>query len=66
MRLAANSEGEVLTLVPGDLWQGVYRFDNLTTRGTVTLQSADPIRIAGVQRIGRPGDHQPDRLAATW
>ncbi|HSL81885.1 MAG TPA: hypothetical protein VLF66_03865, partial [Thermoanaerobaculia bacterium] len=32
---------------PGDLWQGVYRFDDVTMTGGVTLVSDDPIRMAG-------------------
>jgi hypothetical protein len=31
-------------LEPGDLWQGVYRFDAVELRDTATLSSADPIR----------------------
>jgi len=46
-------DGAVLTLdgavtvTEGDLWQGVYRFDDVTLTGGVTLESADPIRTAG-------------------
>ncbi|HEX8169927.1 MAG TPA: Ig-like domain-containing protein, partial [Thermoanaerobaculia bacterium] len=31
---------------PGDAWQGVYRFDNVTAGSGVVVESADPIRIA--------------------
>jgi len=44
--LAANA-GEPVTVDPGDLWQGVYRFDRYTAKGDVVVVSDDPIRILG-------------------
>jgi len=52
--LAPNFAGEVLSLLPGMSWQGVYRFDNLVTRGQVTLTSVDPIRLTQAQVIDGP------------
>jgi|GEM_PF-5747628 len=52
-----------LQIAPGDLWQGVYRFDNVTTTGGVTLESDDPIRIAGEQVISG-GVVTTDRIEA--
>jgi hypothetical protein len=40
-------------IVPGDKWQGLYRFDALTLRGGVVLQSKDPIETA-TQTISAP------------
>jgi len=51
--LAANA-GEAVTVNPGDAWQGVYRFDNYTIRGSVRVDSADPIRVTGDQVIAGP------------
>ncbi|MEO8378096.1 MAG: Ig-like domain-containing protein, partial [Acidobacteriota bacterium] len=34
---------ETISLVVGDKWQGIYRFDSLALAGGVDLQSADPI-----------------------
>jgi hypothetical protein len=38
---------ETISLAVGDLWQGVYRFDNITSQNGGTLSSADPIRLGG-------------------
>jgi hypothetical protein len=54
--------GEILSLLPGDRWQGVYLFDQLTSRGTVVLQSADPVRVGGRQEIY--GRTETSRIAA--
>jgi hypothetical protein len=43
--------GGDLSLEPGDLWQGVYRFDELTTNGDSLLISPDPIRVLGDQVV---------------
>ncbi|MCP4659314.1 MAG: hypothetical protein GY856_28220, partial [bacterium] len=43
--------GETITVDPGDLWQGVYRFDNYAVRGDMTVSSSDPIRVAGTQEM---------------
>ncbi|MCP4659364.1 MAG: hypothetical protein GY856_28470, partial [bacterium] len=48
--LEANA-GETITVDPDDLWQGVYRFDNYAVRNVETVESADPIRLAGTQEI---------------
>ena len=34
------------TVTEGDSWQGVYRFDKITIRGSARLSSSDPIRSA--------------------
>src|SRR6185369_7609384 len=47
----ASNAGEPVTVDAGDSWQGVYRFDTYTVRGTVRVDSADPIRIEGDQVI---------------
>ncbi|HWM75638.1 MAG TPA: hypothetical protein VNQ53_17955, partial [Nocardioides sp.] len=48
--LVPNESGPA-TVDPGDAWQGVYRFDRYTVRGSVRVESADPIRVAGEQVI---------------
>jgi hypothetical protein len=42
---------ETISVLPGDQWQGVYRFDNVTEKG-VRLLSADPIRGTSTQIQG--------------
>ncbi|HVS32818.1 MAG TPA: Ig-like domain-containing protein [Thermoanaerobaculia bacterium] len=42
--------GEAVVVEPGDLWQGVYRFDTVRANNGEPLRSADPIRI-GVNGI---------------
>ena len=42
---------EVVDVAEGDAWQGVYRFDNYAIRGSIPVDSADPIRVAGTQEI---------------
>ncbi len=54
-------EGEGVSVAPGDLWQGVYRFDNVATRG-IKLQSADPIRVGGAQLV--QGDLETESIEA--
>jgi hypothetical protein len=43
-------EGDNIDVSAGDEWQGVYWFDNVST-GSLTLQSADPIRVAGTHTV---------------
>ncbi len=50
----ASEAGEPVTVDPGDAWQGVYRFDRLTVRGSVRLDSDDPIRVTGEQVVAGP------------
>ncbi|HEX7831273.1 MAG TPA: discoidin domain-containing protein [Thermoanaerobaculia bacterium] len=38
----APNASETISLQQGDLWQGIYRFDDITTRN-ITLHSPDPI-----------------------
>ena len=53
----SGATGGTLTLddtapvAAGDLWQGVYRFDNLTQRGDHRLDSEDPIRVGNLREI---------------
>jgi hypothetical protein len=42
---------ETIAVLPGDQWQGVYRFDSVTEKG-VRLLSADPIRGTSTQIQG--------------
>jgi hypothetical protein len=69
-RIAAiDPDGVTLTLdtdlglAEGDLWQGVYRFDDVTLHGGVTLRSEDPIRMSGEARI-TGGDVAVDEVRA--
>jgi hypothetical protein len=48
--LAPNA-GEPVTVNTGDAWQGIYRFDRYTIRGSVRVDSDDPIRVTGEQVI---------------
>ena len=43
------NDGESVVISPGDLWQGVYRFDDYTVGGAVEVLSQDPIRVVGTQ-----------------
>ena len=43
--------GEAVTIQPGYLWQGVYRFDQMTVADGLQVVSADPIRIYGEQTV---------------
>jgi hypothetical protein len=67
--LAVAPDGVTLTLdadlglAEGDLWQGVYRFDDVTMTGGVTLESDDPVRAAGEQMIAS-GTVRTDRIEA--
>ncbi|MFL6203112.1 MAG: carboxypeptidase regulatory-like domain-containing protein, partial [Thermoanaerobaculia bacterium] len=47
----ASNTGEAVTVDPNDAWQGIYRVDSFTIRGSVQLDSADPIRVAGDEII---------------
>jgi len=40
--------GETIALEPGDLWQGVYRFDLVTVVGGAALTSDDPVFESGL------------------
>ncbi|MGZ8810455.1 MAG: hypothetical protein ACXW29_04875, partial [Thermoanaerobaculia bacterium] len=53
--LAPNAS-ESIALAPGDLWQGVYRFDTMFSPNGDPLRSADPIRLGanGVIDISGP------------
>ena len=51
LTLAAGVDAVAPSVEPGDLFQGVYRFDNVKLKGTVPLVSGDPIRVAGTQEI---------------
>lgn len=42
--LAPDAASGTAALLPGDAYQGVYRFDSATVRNGATLQSGDPIR----------------------
>ena len=61
--LVPNLVGETIDIVPGDRYQGVYLFDDFSARGTVYVDSSDPIRLTwhpgdrrhgGAPRRGRP------------
>ncbi|HSL84805.1 MAG TPA: Ig-like domain-containing protein, partial [Thermoanaerobaculia bacterium] len=52
-----------LGVLPGDLWQGVYRFDRVEIGAGVTLESEDPVRVAGEQVISS-GTVRTSRLQA--
>jgi hypothetical protein len=67
---------ETISLLAGDKWQGIYRFDNaVTVRNGATLNSVDPIKIgpnpalraderpAAVPAGSAPGDADGRRLA---
>ncbi len=43
--------GSTPNVAEGDLWQGVYRFDNYSVVGDVPVTSPDPIRVGGTQVI---------------
>jgi len=43
------------TVAEGDSWQGVYRFDRVTIRGSGRLSSSDPIRSATASFEGGSG-----------
>jgi hypothetical protein len=45
--LVTEPEGGSVSIDAGDLWQGVYRFDNVMVRGGAKLTSVDPIRAPG-------------------
>ncbi|HQQ79169.1 MAG TPA: hypothetical protein PLB01_17605, partial [Thermoanaerobaculia bacterium] len=46
---------ETISIVPGDKYQGVYRFDVApTVKGAATLTSADPIRVGGTLLQAEP------------
>ncbi|MGZ8833897.1 MAG: hypothetical protein ACXW19_11960, partial [Thermoanaerobaculia bacterium] len=47
---------ETIALVPGDLWQGVYRFDTLFAPNGDAIRSVDPIRLGanGVLNLTGP------------
>ena len=47
----SSTAGEPVTVAEGDLWQGVYRFDEYTAKGQVQVLSADPIRVYSDQVI---------------
>ena len=40
---------ETISLAPGDLWRGVYRFDTVTQTGGTTLTSSDPVFENGIE-----------------
>jgi hypothetical protein len=46
------NNGETISLSPGDVWQGVYRFDNITLR-SVRLETVgtDPVLANGAETI---------------
>ncbi|MFZ2492525.1 MAG: hypothetical protein WA208_13670, partial [Thermoanaerobaculia bacterium] len=44
VRLAAD-DGETIALIPGDRWQGVYRFDALYAPSGDAITSPDPLRL---------------------
>jgi hypothetical protein len=46
-----SSTNEPVVVEAGDLWQGVYRFDEYTVRGNVQVVSVDPIRVYSEQAI---------------
>jgi hypothetical protein len=39
----AAADGSPVDIVEGDLWQGLYRFDSVTTRGAAVLATIDPV-----------------------
>jgi hypothetical protein len=39
----AAADGSPIDVVEGDLWQGLYRFDSVTTRGAAVLATIDPV-----------------------
>jgi len=43
--LDPNTVGETINLLPGDKWQGVYRFDAVHTATGARITGADPIRL---------------------
>jgi len=47
---------ETIAVQPGDLWQGVYRFDSIQAPNGDTIQSNDPIRLGanGVVNLTGP------------
>ncbi len=61
-RLSVTLDAD-LSVVPGDLWQGVYRFDDLKIAAGESLVSDDPIRVAGEQVIAS-GTVRTDRIEA--
>src|SRR5207248_7733201 len=42
---------ETISLAAGDLWQGVYKFDNVTLRGVRLESGTDPVLAAGTEVI---------------
>lgn len=47
---AFTLEGAGISVAQGDLWQGVYRFDNVVLTGA-RLENSDPVRVADTERI---------------
>ena len=37
---------ETISILPGDKWQGVYRFDQLSVANGANLASVDPVRTS--------------------
>ncbi|HWM74347.1 MAG TPA: hypothetical protein VNQ53_11435, partial [Nocardioides sp.] len=58
----ATPTGEPVTVDPGDAWQGIYRFDRYTVRGTLQVLSSDPIHVYSQQVI--TGTVQTDSIHA--
>jgi hypothetical protein len=57
VELVTEPVGGSISVDPGDLWQGVYRFDNVTVRGGAKLASVDPIRGASAA-LGSAGGQE--------
>ncbi len=43
-----SNTGESINVLPGDHWQGVYRFDTVTVKGEAKLDSQDGARVGAV------------------
>ena len=57
-------QGETIAVVPGDLWQGVYRFDNVELNKYARVTSADPVLAENDYAFnGTPGNDMQMKFA---
>jgi hypothetical protein len=60
----AAAQGETISVVPGDLWQGVYRFDNVELNKYARVTSTDPVIAENDYSFnGTPGSDMQMKLA---